>query len=145
VYNVTKFVNPFTVIETAADDAPEDTGVAVNSVSGSVRFDGVSANVAKAGLYYDGDSFAFHTGPNAQQVTIRSDWAGGADLDLFLFKVGSLVDVARGLSVSTSQDFMTAAVEPNTDYRIYVAGSAEPLPSNYVVSMCNEKFDLRGK
>lgn len=145
VYNVTKFFNPFTAIETAADDAPEATGVVLNSVSGSVRLNGVSADVTEAGLYYDGDSFAFHTGPNAEQVTIRSDWTGGANLDLLLFKVGSLVDVARGLSASTSLDFMTAALEPNTDYRIYVAGSDGPWPSNYAVSVCNEKFDLRGK
>jgi hypothetical protein len=143
VYTVGTSV-PYTAAYTAAEDTAEASGIVVNGVSGSVRIDGAAANVAKAGAYYDGDAYALRTGAGAQQVTIRGDWASFADLDVWLFKAGSTTQVGWGLGSVQNLDYLTAAVEPNTDYQIFVASSdSGPVP--YAVTICSEKFDIRGK
>src|SRR5258706_6941577 len=73
---------------TAANDSPEATGITLGQ--DSYRVNGVSADVARVSDYLDGDSYSFHTGPTTTQVTLRADWQGSSDLNLYVLKAGTL-------------------------------------------------------
>jgi hypothetical protein len=132
---------------TAAADAAEATGITVAAPPVSYRIDGTSADNGFLDPYYDTDSYLFHTGPDATQVTLRADWSGDdRDMDLFLFKAGEEVDIAAGLTFSkVGGEYVTAAVEPDTDYVVWNGLYEGSAPFDYSLTLCSEAFSLNGE
>jgi len=124
-------------------DAPESTQLSIASGSAH-RLSGVAADVPLSGNYFDADTYAIHTGPTTDQLTIRLDWAGGtADFDYLLAREGSERLQAGGTDTDSSREFHTFSVAPDTTYWLWVAPyfDAEDLPVDYDVSICGESFE----
>lgn len=147
VYYFSTFNADFTAHFTAAvDDVAEPTNVALNAPPASYRVVGNSALNGFIGPYYDGDSYAFHTGSAVEQVTIRADWTGtDRDLDLWLFKAGSTEWEVRAPGESTtSPEYFTYVLEPDTDYVLFAAAYDRTTAFDYSLTMCSEEFDVKG-
>jgi hypothetical protein len=132
---------------TDAADTAEPTAITVGSPPQTYRLNGSSAEVSRNGpYYYDGDSFAFHTGPGVSQLTIRGDWSGDdRDFDMFLFKAGKELEHASAIEGSTvSGEYLTAAVEPDSDYVLWMGLYDGTQPSPYSLTLCGEAFSLTG-
>jgi hypothetical protein len=132
---------------TAANDTAEASGITVAAPPASYRISGTAADIGVLGVYFDGDSYQFHTGPNASQITLRSDWGGtDRDIDLYLFKAGDEVETAVGFEVSfDGGEYVTAAVTPNTDYVIWNGLYEGTMPSPYSLTLCSEQFSITGQ
>lgn len=142
VYQVSDSVAAFT----AAADTAEASGITVAAPPASYRIIGTSADIDGLGWYYDGDSYAFHTGANASQITLRADWDGtDRDVDLYLFKAGEDLETAVGFEASFTGDYLTAAVEPDTDYVIWSGLYEGTAPFEYSLTLCSEAFSIDGE
>jgi hypothetical protein len=132
---------------TAANDTAEATGITVAAAPAKYRINGTAANIGFAGAYHDSDSYIFHTGPNASQITLRSDWTGtNRDIDLYLFKAGDEIETAVGFEISyDGGEYITAAVTPNTDYVIWNGLYEGTMPSPYSLTLCSEQFSVTGQ
>jgi hypothetical protein len=125
-------------------DAPEATNLTIVTGS-SYRISGNAADVAQIGNYFDGDTYAIHTGPTTDQLTIRSDWPTGTnDFDYELVRADSLVIQAGGTDLDSVREMHTFTVAPDTTYWLWVAPDVDgaDLPTNYDVSICGETFDF---
>jgi hypothetical protein len=120
----------------------EATGITVDQAS--YRVNGTSADVSRLGDFLDGDSYSFHTGPSTTQLTLRADWQGGSDMDLFVMKAGTVERVGYSTySSTTSPEYVTVRVKPNTDY-IAFAGGQYGSPFNYSLTFCGETYSFNG-
>jgi hypothetical protein len=135
----------FTAALTAATDAAEPSGITLAGAPASYRIDGTSGTVT--GQHEDGDTYAFKTGADARQLTVRADWAGaGKNMDLWLFKAGETVELANATYNGTdSGEYLTTLVEPNTDYALFAATPNGTVPNAYSLTLCGESFSLDGK
>jgi len=144
--DVFQFSNSYVASLTAGADAAEATSVTLGAPGTRYRLDGVSAAVPGAGPFYDADSYTFRSGATAQQVTVRADWTTQSDLDLFLFKAGALPDQTWGILRSKQPvEYFTFMLEPNTDYQVYAAAYDGVRPFDYSLTLCSERFDIRGQ
>lgn len=133
-----------TVTLTAANDAAEVTNLTLAKAS-SYLVKGKGGDVTRIEDYWDGDSYAFHTGAGVTQVTLRTDWTGSKDMDIWVFPVGSTTPVGNGVYFgNTSPEFATVKVEPNTDYIAFVGySSANAKPFDYSLTLCGETYGLK--
>lgn len=125
-------------------DAPEVTNLTIGTGS-SYRLSGNAADVAQIGNYLDADTYAIHTGPTTDQLTIRGDWPSGTnDFDYELVRADSLEIQAGGTDLDNVRELHTFTVEPDTTYWLWVAPYADgaDLPTAYDVSICGESFDF---
>jgi hypothetical protein len=129
------------------NNAPENTGIGVLDAQ-TYLFDGVSANEAKVGDYFDMDTYSFQSGANTNQLSIRLDWAtAGVDLDYYLFPATHTLPILTSAAESATvlDEFGTSAVTPNTQYWISVGAAAADttvgdLPASYGITVCGEHF-----
>jgi hypothetical protein len=132
--DVYEFWYDYEISFTDAEDAAEPTAITLAAPPQSYRLEGSFAELFFLGAYGDGDSFAFHTGPNVSQLTVRADWAAGdLDLDMYLF---------RGNEFSTSGEYLTVTVQPDTDYVLWAGLHRGTPPSPYSLTLCSETFNL---
>lgn len=129
---------------TAADDAPEATGV-TTAVGMKYRFTGSNASVNAADAYMDRDAFLIKTGVETNQLSIRVDWGGSTvDIDFMLFPVtGMPREIASAIAIGNSgPEFATFAVVPDTEYWLWIASydGSTGLPITYDASVCAERF-----
>lgn len=133
---------------TTATDAPEATGI-VAAAASSYRISGTSADVDVAPPngddYRDRDTFAFVTGAQTNEVELRLNWTGPADLDYLLFAGADLSLAGAGVVTNAGEaEFQTMAVKPGTSYRLWLGardGSAG-LPATYDVSLCGVSYPV---
>ncbi len=128
------------VLSAATTDLPE---VAIGGTIGATtnyRITGNLAEVAAVGSYKDRDTFSFTTGPTTDEVSVRVNWTGATDLDIYLFEA-ALPSVGVGRSGEAQQEFQTFAVKPSTTYwlwtGLYSPGTG-PVP--YSVALCGADF-----
>jgi hypothetical protein len=127
---------------TAAVDAAEATGITLSDTA-SYRINGVSADIPAG---FDKDSYAFHTAPGISQVTVRVDWEGGRNVDLYLFKAGTLTSAGAGDEFTTqSPDYFTLLVQPDTDYVLVARCLSGSTPFDYSMTMCGGTYRVDGK
>jgi hypothetical protein len=145
--DVYQFNSGYVASFTAASDTAEPTAITVAAPPQSYRVNGSSADISFLGPYFDGDSFAFRTGPNVSQLTIRGDWPGDdRDFDMFLFKAGSVLEDALAFETGTASDeYLTLTVEPDTDYVVWMGLYDGTQPSPYALTLCSETFSLTGE
>jgi len=127
----------------ASSDVPESTNLSIAS-SAAYRLSGNSADVPLSGNYFDADTYAIHTGPTTDQLTIRLDWPDSlVDFDYLLAREGSEQLQAGGTDEDFEREFHTFSVAPDTTYWLWVAPylDAEGLPIDYDVSICGESFE----
>jgi hypothetical protein len=123
-------------------DSAEATGITLDQAS--YRVNGKSADVARLGDFLDRESYSFHTGPGTTQLTLRADWQGSSDMDLFVMKAGTLERAGYSTTFSnTSPEYVTVRVKPNTDY-IAFAGGHSGSPFDYSLTLCGETYSFNG-
>jgi hypothetical protein len=126
----------------ANNDNPEPTGL-TTAADTNVRISGVSANVDAADEFKDRDTYLIATGAH-DEIAIRIDWTGDADLDFLLFPENTVAEIGRGTSVGkTAPEASTFPVLPNTNYWLWVGSydSSAGLPVNYDISICPTQFE----
>jgi hypothetical protein len=129
-------------VPSATSGTAEATGITLDHAS--YRVNGKSADVARLGDFLDGDSYRFHTGPSTTQVTLRADWQGSHDLDLFVMKAGTLERAGYStLFSNSSPEYVTVRVKPNTDY-VAFAGGQGGSPFDYSLTLCGETYSFNG-
>lgn len=127
---------------TGGGDSAEATGITL--AQASYRVNGKSADVSRLGDFLDGDSYSFHTGPSTTQLTLRADWQGGRNMDLFVMKAGTLERAGYSTTFSnTSPEYVTVRVKPNTDYIAFAGGFAGS-PFDYSLTLCGETYSFNG-
>jgi len=127
---------------TAASDSAEATGITV--AQASYRIDGVSADVTRWAITSTRQLRLPH-GPTTTQVTLRADWTGDRDLNLFVLKAGALVPAGSGTAFRTSSpEYATLRVRPNTNYVAFAGAFSGDLPFNYSLTLCGETYSFNG-
>ncbi len=122
-------------------DAPEMTGLTVDS-SKNAHVAGSSASVAAGtDTYLDRDTYAITTGTSTNELSIRLNWPGStADLDYVVFEDNMLTtpNVAATLSATTEDEFATFAVKPSTSYWVWIGAykGSTGQPIAYSASVC---------
>lgn len=135
------WTEPVTITATAADDAPEATGLTLAAGS-DYRVLGTSANVgASSDDYLDHDTFAVTTGDSTTRLHVRLDWQSNpTDMDFMVFRaddVGAVV--AGGVTYERQLEYAVVSVEPNATYWVWVAVSADAsaqVPRDYALTIC---------
>ncbi|MCE9573468.1 MAG: hypothetical protein K8W52_09940 [Deltaproteobacteria bacterium] len=138
---------PIFTLTPATTDAPEPTGLAIAPAT-SVRIAGAIADVDVAppngDVYTDRDTFAFETGPATNELEVRLDWAGTADMDVLVFNADSVATtIGAGTEEREGQgEFITLAVKPSTKYWIWTGAydGSTPLPAAYDLSICGKTY-----
>lgn len=105
------------------------------------RITGTLAETAIVGDYKDRDTFSFTTGATTDQVSIRVNWAGTADLDVYLFE-GAIPSVGGSSKLGEMEDeFKTFAVKPSTTYWLWTGlYRLNTGPKPYDISICGADF-----
>ncbi len=127
-------------LTTSGADAPEPSGV--NLMAGFVaRISGTIAATGQVGDYKDPDTYSFTTGPGMDSLTVRLNWAGAADLDMFLFKGDVPAVASSAIGRSGEDEMLTVPVLPSTTYWL-LAGMdlASTAPLAYDLSLCGGTF-----
>jgi hypothetical protein len=144
-YNST--ANTPSTLSASSTDIPEPSAITVGAVAGThYRITGISANVNPADDYEDRDTFAFTTGPDTTQMSIRLNWgATTVDLDYRVYPVSTTapLSIVGGLAESTSEfEFETFAVKPSTTYWLWIAAEdgATGQPAGYDATLCGETW-----
>jgi hypothetical protein len=132
---------PVETLSPATTDNAEVTTNGTIDTTTSYRITGSLAEVAIVGDYKDRDTFAFTTGAATDQVSIRVNWAGAADLDMFLFP-GGVPSVAGSYDTAMVEgEFRTFAVKPSTTYWVWTGlYRASTGPIAYDISLCGSDF-----
>ena len=137
--------NPSFSLTSATTDAPEPTGLTVDS-SKSSHLVGSSASVA-AGTdkYLDRDTYAIMTGASTNELSIRLNWPGStSDLDYVV--VPGQHDHRGERRCNAHRDhedeFATFAVKPSTSYWVWVGAykGSTGMPVAYSASVCGATF-----
>ena len=140
VYAVNYSATPADTLTAAADTA-EPTALTLTP-GDAKRLSGTLAEIAINGSYKDRDSFVFTTGANTDEVTLRVNWTGTADLDAFLFETSLVPRVGQANKTATTEsEFKTIAVKPNTMYAVWTGlFSSSTGPITYDISLCGSDF-----
>lgn len=139
--------NTPSTLSSATTDAPEPSNVTVGvDFAEHYRITGFSANVDPADDYEDRDTFAFTTGPDTTQLSIRLNWgATTVDFDYRVYPVSTTapLSIVGGLDESTSEfEFETFAVKPSTTYWLWIAAEngATGQPAAYDATLCGQTW-----
>ena len=124
-----------------ANDSPEASGITVGPGL-AYRITGELAEVGISGSYKDADTFAFTTDAATNQLELRLNWAGEADLDYFVFEENTLPSTAgAAFAVTTEDEFQTFAVKPSTTYWVWTGLFRNSTgPKAYDLSICGVTF-----
>lgn len=127
---------------TASDaDAPEPTKLTVGAAT-IVRVSGSSDQVNPADQYMDRDTFEIATGADAEELTIRLDWTGAADLDYAVFEEQTTIPTGlSNISANATTERNTFAVKPSTKYWVWVGSfDGGTAPTAYDLSICGGRL-----
>ena len=127
---------------TAATDDPEPTGLTVTG-SSQDRLGGLLKDVASADQYEDKDTYLIAVG-DANELAIKLDWNGTANLDYLLFEANTPSPVVRAIAASnTGPEYQTFSVKPATAYWVLAGAKVgSTLPVAYSASLCGASFAL---
>ena len=144
VISINYSADPVQALTAVTSDAPEPSGITAAAAM-SYRISGSSAAIAVDGSYKDRDTFAFVTGPTANQLSVRLNWPGAIDLDWYLWEADMVPGhIARSITAVTAEpEFLTFAVKPSTSYWLWVAadaGSTLVAPTAYDLTVCATQF-----
>jgi len=129
-------------LTTVTTDAPEATGLTL-APSMKYRISGGYGTHAQDDDYLDKDTYAFSTGPNTNQVSIRLNWPStNADLDDYVFPAGTTNVLQNTDNVSSMEpEFKTFAVKPNSSYWLWIGAYKSTTDTmTYDASLCAEQF-----
>lgn len=140
----------FETITAATTDQPEATGLVIAD-TGSARLTGSAEITAPANpdSYLDRDTFEIMTGPNTNEISIRTGWTEAtADLDLLVFEkpmpgTMSLFDWAASLSggAGPNEEVITTAVKPNTAYWVWIGNYSDSTGAGtYSTTICGRQY-----
>jgi hypothetical protein len=122
---------------TASAGTAESTGLKFDA-GVHKRISGSAANVTGTDTYMDRDTYAISTG-SANELSIRLDWAGGADLDYVVFAESSMIPTGGSTVASqTGPEVAIFPVLPSTHYRLWIGAKqgSTTLPAAYDASVC---------
>jgi hypothetical protein len=138
--NMYQFTTATPTLSSNASDMPENTNFTL-SPSADQRITGSAANVT-ADNYEDKDAYAFSTGSQPNELTVRLTWVNAANLDFYLFEANSTTEVSRSTSTSTaSPEAKTFSVKPSTAYWLLIAAKgATGLPRPYSATLCTQNY-----
>ncbi len=124
----------------ATNDDPEPSTV-VTAAGTQARITGTSADVDGGDEFRDRDTYLIETGAH-DELELRVDWTGAADLDVFLFPEDSVVELGSGTAVSkTAPERVVLPVLANTRYWLWVGAYDSSTGSiDYDVSICPTQF-----
>ncbi len=125
---------------TTAADSPEPTGLVVTG-SSQDRLGGLLLDVALADQYEDKDTYLITT-EDANELAIKLEWNGTANLDYLLFEANTPSPVVRAITASnTGPEYETFSVKPSTAYWVLVGAKVgSTLPVAYSASLCGASF-----
>jgi len=126
-------------LTTAADDDPEPSGL--TTLATDLRITGQSADVTGADDFRDRDTYLFETGAH-DELALRVDWTGDADLDVFVFPEGAVAEIGRGTTVGKlGPERAVFPVLANTRYWLWVGAYASSTAQvAYDVTLCPTTF-----
>ncbi len=142
MYAVASVVSP--TLSASGTDMPEMTNFTL-SPSADQRISGSTANTAASDMYEDKDTFAFSTGSQANELTVRLGWLGtNANLDFILFEANSAAPVSRSLATATTGPAAKSfAVSPRTAYWLMIGAKAGITAAKpYSATLCTANFAL---
>jgi len=118
----------------------ESTGLKIDPFTQD-RISGTAAMVSGPDGYMDRDTYVFTTGALTNELSVRLDWPGGADLDYVVF--AAMATTPTGASTVASQtgpELAIFAAKPGTQYWLWVgaAKSSTTLPVTYDAAVCGE-------
>jgi len=126
----------------ANNDAPEPTGI-VTAAGTDVRISGTSADVDAADDFRDRDTYLIETGADTDELAVRIDWTGSADLDFLVFPENATAEISSGTAVGLSApETAVFPVLPQTRYWLWVGSydSSPSLPVDYDISLCPTQY-----
>ncbi len=129
---------------TAATDSPEATGLTLTPSNGDQRISGMAANISSPDRYEDKDTFAFTTGSQTNELTIRLAWPGTTtNLDYLLFEEGQTDYVQLAIDAAQQgPEAQTFSIKPSTSYWLLIgsrAGTSMPAAA-YSATLCPAHF-----
>lgn len=126
-------------LTTANNDDPEPSGL--TTVATDLRITGQSADVAGADDFRDRDTYLVETGAH-DELALRVDWTGDADLDVFVFPEGAVAEIGRGTTVGKSApERAVFPVLANTRYWVWVGAYASSTEQvDYDLTLCPTTF-----
>lgn len=132
--------DPAYQLTATTSDAAEPTGLTIEG-STAIRITGSSADVSPEDDYIDRDTYLVRTGAATRELTLRLDWTDEHDdLDIIVLPAAPspLRDIAKVLHVTGRENYNVVAVNPATDYWIWVGGrgGSTALPATYDLSIC---------
>jgi hypothetical protein len=132
--------DPQFTLTAGTTDAPEPTGLTVDAKS-ALRVTGSSAMVNPTDQYMDRDTFEITTGGSTDELTIRMDWMGAADLDYAVFEEQSTTPTGlSNISANGTNERSTFAVKPSTKYWVWVGSFDGGAPTTYDLSICGGRL-----
>jgi hypothetical protein len=128
-------------------DVPEvATGGTIGATT-NYRISGTLANTVAVGSYKDRDTFSIMTGPTTDELSVRINWPGAADLDMFLYDVTTTTVVplknvgTSQILANTEDEYKTFAVKPNSTYWLWTGlDQSSTGPIAYSLSLCGADF-----
>lgn len=126
-------------LTTANNDDPEPSGLALAATD--LRITGQSADVDAPDDFRDRDTYLFETGAH-DELAIRIDWTGDADLDVFVFPESTVAEIGRGTTVGkTAPERAVFPVLANTRYWLWVGSyDSSGAAVDYDVTLCPTTF-----
>ncbi len=123
-----------------AADTPEAGGTITPGTH--VRFSGSLADLAVADKYEDRDTFSFDVPIGANELSVRLDWQGTGDLDIFLFEGANATPETRVLKTATTgPENLFYAIKSGVTYSItFAAFPGATFPVAYTATMCSETY-----
>jgi hypothetical protein len=133
-----RYANGERTLTTANSDDPEPSGIIATA---DLRLTGQSADVAGPDDFRDRDTYLFETGAH-DELAVRVDWTGDADLDVFVFPEGAVAEIGRGTTVGkTAPEHAVFPVLANTRYWLWVgAYDSSTVQVDYDVTLCPTTF-----
>ena len=104
----------------AMPGAPEPTHLAIDA-NRIAAIAGSAGSAPRSDQYLDRDTFELRTDDTANELTVRLDWTGDADMDYIVFEPSQLLPIGAGQrTTSAGSELATFAVRPSTTYWLWI-------------------------
>jgi hypothetical protein len=125
--------------------APEPTELAIAG-GPAYHVVGTAGAVAhESDAYLDRDTYELRAGTSSNELGVRVDWPGGADLDYIVFDPQTMAPVATSTrAATTGPELQVFAVRPGASYWLWVGrftGAGDSgAPVRYDIALCGGSF-----